>query len=143
MGNGSAGKQRLQVCNKELGAVDLSNMNGDRMAIFRIFVTADYLGHLYEIQDEFDSEDQFAWSDLRSSAKQHWDSSDEFDLNYPEIASNNPLKWLEMFVTIQLYEYDPADPVPSMRGWEQRAFFGKVLDSLGNEIANYSVDFSN
>jgi hypothetical protein len=53
----------LQVCNKELGAVDLSKMNGDRMAIFRIFVTADYLEHLYEIQDEFDSEDQFAWSD--------------------------------------------------------------------------------
>ena len=112
------------------------------MAKYKIEILADYLGHTYDIEYEFDSTDQEAWEDVRSSAVQHSSDETEFNRSYRKKASSNPVKWLEMYVTIQVYEHDPEAPVHSMRGWEQRAFFGKVFNSKGKLVGEHNVDFS-
>ena len=111
------------------------------MAKYKIEILADYLGHTYDIEHAFDSDDLVAWEQLRKDASHHWSGSDlEDDIDVEE--NGDPLKWLEMYVTIEIYEHEAEDPVPSMRGWEQRAFFGKVFDANGKLVGEYDIDFS-
>ena len=112
------------------------------MAKYKIEVTADYLGHIAEIEYEFESTDQAAWEDLRLSAVHHWDSETKFNRSFRKKASSNPMKWIEMYVIIQVYEYDLQDPTASQRDWEYRAFFGKVFNAKGKLVGEYDIDFS-
>ena len=83
------------------------------MAKYKIEILADYLGHTYDIEYEFDSDDLVAWKNLREHASHHWNGPTHLEDDIDIEDNGDPLKWLEMFVTIELYEHEAEDPAMS------------------------------